>query len=150
MSTNLAILDGRLGQKPELINFQTGTSKCTFFIATNDTYINNDGKEVESTEWHEIVVWGKRAVACSEHLDKGSRVIVRGSIRTDKYQNKEGKDVYRKFINAERVDFVLIPAKSHQQNDGALNDEQANTERRFPFKDYIVTEENSQEGNVPF
>lgn len=149
MSTNLVILDGRLGQKPELINFQSGTNKCSFSIATNETYINNDGKEVELTEWHEIAVWGKRALACNEHLNKGARVIVRGSIRTEKFQSKEGKDIFKKIINAERVDFISIPTSSQTQNDESMSDINSDTSKPFPFKDYAISDSDSN-GNVPF
>lgn len=149
MSTNLVILDGRLGQKPELINFQSGTNKCSFSIATNETYLNNEGKEVELTEWHEIAVWGKRALACNEFLDKGARVIVRGSIRTEKFQNKEGKDIYKKIINAERVDFISIPSKASVSGEESINDSSLDNANSSPFKDYAIND-NETNSNVPF
>ena len=59
-------------------------------MATSETWMDGDGKRQERTEWHNVVVWGKLAESCGEHLTKGRQIAVEGSIRTRSYDNKAG------------------------------------------------------------
>jgi single-strand DNA-binding protein len=54
----------------------------------------------ERTEWHNVVVWGKRAEALSKILNKGSRLFVEGSLRTSSYEDREGNKRYKTEITA--------------------------------------------------
>mgnify|MGYP002762143883 FL=1 len=58
---NKVILIGNIGQAPELRYTQNGKAVCNMSLATNETYIDDEGNEVQNTEWHDIVVWGRLA-----------------------------------------------------------------------------------------
>lgn len=86
MSVNKVMLIGRLGQDPELKYTPNGKAVCNFSVATNESWIDNQGNKQEKTEWHRIVVWGKLAETCSQFLAKGSQCFIEGSMANRKYK----------------------------------------------------------------
>lgn len=64
-------------------------------LATSESWKDKQtGETQERTEWHNLTFYGKVAEIAGEYLKKGSQVYVEGSIRTEKWQDKEGKDRY--------------------------------------------------------
>ena len=78
----------------ELYNFDSGSQKASFSMATNDYYKNNKGEKAQNTEWHNIVAWGKTAELMKTILDKGSEVLVKGKLVSRAYEDKEGNKKY--------------------------------------------------------
>ena len=72
-------------------------------LATSETYLDRNKVRQERTEWHSVVVWGKRAEALSKFLTKGSRIFVEGGLRTSSYDDKEGHKRYRTEIVANNI-----------------------------------------------
>lgn len=103
---NKALLIGNLGNEPELKYTQSGAAVCEFSIATTKNWKDNTGTKQEHTEWHRIAVWGKRAETCGQYLSKGKQVYVEGEIKTQKWQDKDGKDRYTTSIQAYDVKFL--------------------------------------------
>ena len=90
-SRNYVELIGHLGRKPELRRTKTGSPVASFSIATNESWYDDDEKQLqERTEWHRVVVWGKTAETVAQHLDVGRLVLVEGQLRTREYADKEG------------------------------------------------------------
>lgn len=108
---NKVILVGRLGSDPEYKATKNG-EMCRFTLATSEKYIQ-DGEAKERTEWHRIVVWGKRAHTCSKHLTKGSQVAVEGKLQTRSWESG-GKAHYSTEVVAEDVRFL----DTKRRNDG--------------------------------
>ena len=106
MSVNKVILLGNLGKDPELRYSAQQTPVCSFSLATNDRRKDQSGNWVDHTEWHNIVTFGKTAENCSQYLKKGRQAFIEGSIRTRKWQDKEGKDRYTTEIVAYTVQFI--------------------------------------------
>ena len=106
MSVNKVILLGRLGQDPELRYTQSQLPVCTLSLATNERKKAADGQWKEETEWHRVVTFGKTAENCNKFLQKGRQAYVEGRIRTNKWQDKEGKDRYTTEILANTVQFI--------------------------------------------
>lgn len=122
---NITILTGNLGSDPELSYLPgTGTAKCTFPIGTKSNY------KKDVTNWNNIEVFGKPAENCANYLKKGSKVLVRGELQDNIYTNKEGKKVYAKLINAERVEF--LDSKKTQNNE---NNQQPQVDDLQPLDD---------------
>jgi len=92
-SVNKVILIGNLGRDPELRYTQGGQPVCNFSIATTERWGKGDDRK-EKTEWHNVVIWGKRAEVAAEYMKKGSKVYVEGRLQTRKWQDKEGNDRY--------------------------------------------------------
>jgi len=87
---NKAILVGHLGGDPELRFTQSGQALLKLRLATNESWKDKAGERQERTDWHTVVVWGKRAEALNGILSKGRNIGVDGRIRTRSYEAKDG------------------------------------------------------------
>ncbi|MCF7823110.1 MAG: single-stranded DNA-binding protein [Candidatus Marinimicrobia bacterium] len=93
-SVNKAILVGRLGQKPELRYTPSQSAVTNVTIATNETRRDTAGNNVDSTEWHRVVVFGKTAEFVANYLDKGALVYVEGRLQTRSWEDRDGVKKY--------------------------------------------------------
>jgi single stranded DNA-binding protein len=93
-SVNKVILVGNLGADPEMRYLPSGEAVANLRLATTDTWKDKDGNKQEATEWHRVSFFGRQAEVCGQYLKKGSQIYVEGSIRTRKWQDKEGQDRY--------------------------------------------------------
>jgi single-strand DNA-binding protein len=100
---NRVMLLGNLGADPELKMTSGGTAVLKMRLATSETYLDRNKVRQERTEWHQIVVWGRRAEALGKFLSKGERLFVEGSIRTSSYDDREGNKRYKTEIIATNV-----------------------------------------------
>lgn len=100
---NRVFLLGNLGQDPELRMTSSGNAVLSIRLATAESYKDRDGAWKERTEWHTVIVWGKRAEALSKLLQKGDRIMVEGSLRTSSYDDRDGNKRYKTEVNAREV-----------------------------------------------
>ena len=105
-SINKAILIGNLGRDPELRYTPSGQAVASFSIATTSRWKNQNGENQESTEWHNIVLWGRMAELAKEYLAKGRSVYIEGRIQTRSYQDKDGVTKYRTEIVGQQMQFL--------------------------------------------
>jgi single-strand DNA-binding protein len=105
-SLNKVMLIGNLGGDPEVRFTEGGQAVGNFSIATNEKWTDKAGAKQERTEWHRIVVWGKLAELCGEHLKKGRSAFVEGRIQTRVYTGKQGGQKMATEIVADRVVFL--------------------------------------------
>lgn len=103
---NKVMLIGNLGQDPELRYTQKGQAILNMRLATNESFLNRDNERQERTEWHTVILWGKRAEALNKILAKGRQLYVEGRLQTRKWEDKEGKPRYTTEVVATNV--VLI------------------------------------------
>lgn len=106
---NKVILVGHLGKDPEVRHLDNNVSVASFPLATSETY-NKDGRRVEQTEWHNIVMWRGLADIAAKYLHKGKLVYIEGKIRTRNYEDKEGVKRYATEIVAES--FTMLGRKT--------------------------------------
>jgi single-strand DNA-binding protein len=94
-SINKVILVGNLGRDPEVKTISTG-KVANFTLATSETWKDKaTGERKEQTEWHRVVIWNQNLAEVAERmLQKGTKVYVEGTLRTRKWQNQQGQDVY--------------------------------------------------------
>jgi single-strand DNA-binding protein len=95
-SVNKVILIGNLGADPEIKSFQNGGKIANIRIATSEQWKDRmTGERKERTEWHNVVINGEGLVGVVERfLKKGSKVYIEGSLRTRKWQDRDGNDKY--------------------------------------------------------
>jgi len=105
-SVNKVILIGNLGRDPEMRYLPSGDAVANLRIATTDTWKDKNGDKQEATEWHSVVFFGKQAEICGQYLKKGSPLYVEGSLRTRKWQDKEGNDRYTTEIRGDRMQML--------------------------------------------
>jgi len=92
---NKVILVGNIGKDPETRYMPNGKAVTNFSVATSESWTDRtSGDKQERTEWHNVVLFEKLAEIAAEYLKKGSQVYIEGSLRTRKWQDKEGKDRY--------------------------------------------------------
>jgi len=103
MNFNKAIIVGRLTRDPESRSMPSGQTVVSFSIATNRVWVGQDGNKQESTEFHNIVAFGKLADICSKYLSKGRLVLIEGRLQTNSWQDKEGNKRYRTEIIADNM-----------------------------------------------
>ncbi len=92
---NRVILVGNLGADPEKRTTQGGTVITSIRVATGESWKDKaTGETQERTEWHRVKFFGRLAEIAAEYLRKGAQVYVEGSLRTDKYTDKDGIERY--------------------------------------------------------
>jgi single-strand DNA-binding protein len=119
---NRVQLLGNLGADPELRHTQGGNAVLNIRLATTETWLK-DGEKQERTDWHNVVVWGKRAEALGRILAKGSQILVEGGLRTSSYDDKDGVKHWKTEIHATNI--LLCGRKP----DGGDRQEQGRAER---------------------
>lgn len=112
---NRVLLLGNLGQDPELRMTSGGQAVLKMRLATSETYLDKNKVRQERTEWHSVVVWGRRAEALSKFLTKGSRLFVEGGLRTSSYDDKDGNKRYRTEVVAQNI--ILAGSGGGRQRD---------------------------------
>lgn len=103
---NKVILIGRLGKDPEVVNFESGTKKVSFPLATGESYTNKNGERIENTEWHNIVLWRRLAEIAEQYLTKGDPVYLEGKLRTRNYDDKDGNKRYITEIEVDNLSML--------------------------------------------
>ena len=92
---NKVILIGNLGADPETRYMPSGGAVTNLRLATSENWKDkNTGDMQERTEWHRVALFGRLAEVAAEYLRKGSKVYIEGSLRTRKWQDKDGRDNY--------------------------------------------------------
>jgi single-strand DNA-binding protein len=107
---NKVFLLGNLGADPELKYTANGTAVLNLRLATNDSWLDKDGKKQERVEWHSVVIWGTRAEALAKILVKGACLAVDGGLRTSSYEGKDGVKRYKTEVYAR--DVALTPRRT--------------------------------------
>jgi len=133
MSLNKVMVIGHLGQDPEVRYTPAGLPVVNFSVATDEQYVDNDGKRHERTEWHRVVVIGKVALTCNEYLKKGRQVFVEGRLHNREFETKnDGRKQRRTEIVANRVQFLGAPPAEKVDETGS-DDSTFSVESEAPF-----------------
>jgi len=104
---NKVILVGNLGADPETRYSAGGTAITSLRIATSESWMDKQsGERQERTEWHRVKLFGKLAEIAGEYLKKGRQVYIEGSLRTDKYTDKDGIERYTTDIVANEMQML--------------------------------------------
>ena len=136
------ILIGRVGRDPDTYQFEDGTKKISFSLATTESYRDksaNDWKEI--TEWHNVV--GYRYLA-ERNIAKGDMLYVEGKIKNRKYNDRDGNERYITEIIAEKINMLVRyqPGQSHG--------EPASSSSAQEPEEYNHTEPDNDSGDLPF
>jgi single-strand DNA-binding protein len=115
-SVNRVILVGRLGRDPEVRYTAEGTAVANFSLATDETFTDRAGDKQTRTEWHRIVAWKRLAEVSGEYLSKGKQVYIEGSLRSRKWQDRDGSERTSVEIVAARI--VMLGSKNGHQASG--------------------------------
>jgi single-strand DNA-binding protein len=94
-TVNKVILIGRLGKDPEMRYTASGTAVVNFSMATNHFTKDQDGNNSDTTEWHQVVAFGRTAEVAGEYLNKGKLVYIEGRLQTRSWDDQNGQKRYK-------------------------------------------------------
>lgn len=86
MSVNKVILVGNVGRDPEVKYLEQDVPVAKFTLATSESYRAKNGERVETTEWHNIVLWRGLAKVAEQYVKKGSKLYIEGKITHRQYE----------------------------------------------------------------
>lgn len=141
---NKVILVGHLGKDPEVRHLEGGVTVASFPLATSETF-NKDGKRVEQTEWHNIVLWRGLAEVASKYLQKGKLVYIEGKLRTRSFEDKEKVKKYVTEVVAEN--FTMLGRKSDFEPNAPTNGNSSNINNKIDDEFSTSIDET---GDLPF
>jgi single-strand DNA-binding protein len=136
---NKVILVGHLGKDPEARTLDGGVSVVSFPLATSETF-NKDGRKVEQTEWHNIVMWRGLADVAAKFLQKGKLVYIEGKLRTRSFEDREGVKKYTTEIVAEN--FTMLGRKTDFESDSI--------QRQTAKTDMVMDSSSGDEDGITF
>lgn len=122
---NKVILVGHLGKDPEVRHLEGNVSVASFPLATSESY-NKEGRKIEQTEWHNIVMWRGLADVAAKYLQKGKLVYIEGKLRTRSFEDKGGVKKYTTEVVAES--FTMLGRKSDFEAEGGQRQAYKNDE----------------------
>jgi single-strand DNA-binding protein len=150
---NKVILVGRLGRDPEVRYSASGAPVTKFSLATSEPFKTAEGAWEERTEWHRVVVFGKRAEQCGTFLSKGRLVYVEGKLRTNQWEDAQGVKHYTTEVVAWDVQFLGGPGEAGGQTQsgqaGYARPEHQASEGP-PLPDYLPPDPGGPDDDMPF
>lgn len=149
MNLNKVFLIGRLTIDPEIRTIPSGEKVTSFGVATNRTWTDKSGNRKESTEFHNVVLWGRQAEIVSQFLKKGSVIFVEGRLQTRSWQGKDGVSRRTTEVIGERVQ--LGPrAASQGPSEEAPNTAPESVEKPEEMPVIDLDEEGIKPEDLPF
>jgi single-strand DNA-binding protein len=141
---NKVILIGNLGKDPEVRYMPSGSAVANITLATSESWKDRQtGEQQERTEWHNVAFFNRLAEIAGEYLRKGSKIYVEGSLRTRKWQGKDGQDRYTTEIIANEMQMLdsrggggSAPAREQQQRPAQSAAQQDSAESAPPMEDF--------------
>jgi single-strand DNA-binding protein len=128
---NVINIVGRLGNDPDIHEFDDGNAITNLSVATSERYKNPKTEEwVEQTTWHRVTVRGGQAKPCAQYLAKGSQVAVTGAYISRQYE-KDGETRTAYEIKAQRVEF--LGSKGDNAEQGQPSAGNSNASESVPF-----------------
>jgi len=149
---NKVILVGNIGGDPEVRYTPGGSAVANATIATSDTWKDkNTGQKQERTEWHRVVFFNRLGEIAGEYLKKGSKVYVEGSLRTRKWQDKNGQDRYTTEIVGSEMQMLDSKSGSQAGTGSPAGSYQHSPNNRAPSPEPVAAADYSDfDDDIPF
>jgi single-strand DNA-binding protein len=94
---NSVQLVGRLATDVDMKEVTGGSKVCSFILAVD--------RNSEEADFFRIKAWNSQAEAAADHLGKGRRIGVEGTLRQDTYE-KDGEERKATSIVARRLEYL--------------------------------------------
>lgn len=121
-------------------------SVCSFSVATNRVWKDKNGEKQQSTDYHNIVVFGKQAETIAQYMRKGSQIMIEGRIQTRSWEGKDGQKNYRTEIVAENTQFGNRPKGAPgEPNSRKEKEGKEDLDEAFPDEPQV-----GENGEIPF
>ena len=116
-SLNKVFLMGNLTKNPELRYTPGNVAVCEFSIAINRNIPLQNGQQKTETTFVPIQVWGKNAETVSRFLQKGSSVLIDGSLKYESWE-KDGKQYNKILVIGNSVQFLNKSSGTNKPDKG--------------------------------
>lgn len=134
---NQVMLMGNLGKDPELKYTQQNKAVLSFSMGTSERWTDGQGNKQEATTWHQVVFWERRAEALAKILVKGSKVLVRGKIKTRSWDDTQtGQKRYATDIQGDDLEFCGPSPQQGQPQQQAPQQRQPQQQAQAPQQNY--------------
>lgn len=148
MGINKVILVGRVGKDPEIQYIKEDVPVAKFTLATSESYKNKEGQKVETTEWHNIVIWRGLAKVVEQYVKKGDQLYLEGKITNRQYE-KDGVTKYFTEIVANNME--MLGGKRDGGNEQSYQkSEPAQTESKTATPPVTNYTDDAQDDDLPF
>ncbi len=147
MYFNRAIIIGNLTRDPELRSLPSGVQVATIGVATNRVWKDKSGAKQESTDYHNVVVFGRQAETTAQYLRKGSSVLVEGRMQTRSWDAADGTKKYRTEVVADRIQFGPRRDGTGSSSSAKATEDKQETP---PVETIEYPEENVNVDDIPF
>lgn len=82
---------------------------CTFSVAVNSQARDDEGEWVDYPNFVDCVIFGKFGEAMAEHITKGTKVFVEGSLHQSRWEDRDGNKRSRLELWVDNIE--LAPRK---------------------------------------
>ncbi|HAS81054.1 MAG: Single-stranded DNA-binding protein [Candidatus Nomurabacteria bacterium GW2011_GWE1_32_28] len=149
MYLNKAIVIGNLTRDPEIRSLPSGIKVCSFSLATNRVWKDKNNARQESTDYHNVVVFGRQAETVAQYMKKGSSILIEGRMQTRSWEDKtSGEKKYRTEIVADRTQFGPKGGSSGASTPSADSEKVSGTKEEIDTIEY--PEEDINPEDIPF
>ena len=128
---NKVMIIGNLGRDPEMRYTPSGKPVTSFSVAVSRSWVKPEGDRTETTDWFNVVAWGRLAEICSQYLTKGSLVYVEGRLETRSWEADNGQKHFRTEVVASDVNILDKRGRAGEES-AALEAHLAETEMAAP------------------
>lgn len=141
-SINKVILVGNIGQEPQVRTMGSGQKVVSFSLATSDRWRDRaTGEQKEQTEWHRVVIFNPNLVEVAERmLQKGTKLYLEGALRTRKWQNQSGADVFTTEVVLNPFSGQMVILSGAKTMDGAGSEYATPTPASAPREEISVAD----------
>ena len=116
---NQVQLLGTMARDVEIRYSQSGAAIGNFSVAYNEKWTDSSGQKQEKAHFVDCTAFGKTAENIQKYFNKGSRILIRGSLDYQSWE-KEGKK--RSKLGVKVIGFDFIDRKGDQNgNHGGQN-----------------------------
>ena len=151
MYLNKAIVIGNLTRDPELRSLPSGIKVCSFSLATNRVWKDKNGARQESTDYHNVVVFGRQAETVAQYMKKGSSILVEGRMQTRSWDDKtSGEKKYRTEIVADKTQFGPKGGTGGGSTGGNAPTKMPNEKKEEELDSIEYPEEDINPEDIPF
>ena len=126
---NKVMLIGNLTRDPELRYTPEGIAVCSFGMATNRSWMTNDGQKKDEVQYHRIVAWQKLAELCAKILTKGKKVYIEGRLTYRTYTSKDNQE--RTVTEIVLDDFISFDNRRRDEGEIAKEVEESSTDENL-------------------
>lgn len=125
-SMNRVTLIGNISTDPQIRQLQNGQKVANFNVATSERWKDKiTGEQKEFTEFNKVVVYNQGIIGVIESMcQKGTRVFIEGSLKTRKWQNQQGQDVYTTEVTVQQFGGELIILSNAKQKQTSQSEPQ--------------------------